>query len=66
MYAIGDDELDKKPPLGKTVKCKLCGKRHRVEYGTTEVNGVKVESKLFAFFSCGKNTYLAGISGKAI
>jgi hypothetical protein len=66
MFAIGNDELARKPLLGKTVKCKLCGKRHKVEYGTTIKDGVKVESKLLAFYSCGKKSYVCGVNGKMI
>lgn len=53
MIAIGNEEIDKLPPLGKTVKCWICGKRHKVKSVST-----------LAFFYCGKSTYLCGINGK--
>ena len=63
MFAIGNDELKRKPLLTDIIKCKICGKAHKIEYGKDE-NGK--ESKLLAFFKCGDKTYLAGIDGKDI
>jgi len=67
MFSIGNDELEGKPEIGKTVKCKHCGKWHGVRYGDEVLeNGTKVSSKLLAFYKCGDKTYLCGINGKEI
>ena len=63
--AVGNDELENMPKLDKTIKCWMCGKRHKVKYGDEILSdGTKKPSKLLAFFNCGKNAYLAGINGK--
>jgi hypothetical protein len=63
MLSVGHEELGK--PLGKTVLCWKCGKRHHVQYGeTVGADGVKVPSKTLAFFRCGSSAYLCGINGK--
>ena len=55
MLAIGKDELAKLPPLGKTVKCWKCGKRHHVQAALAGLS----------LFKCKGTTYLCGIGGKA-
>jgi hypothetical protein len=51
MFAIGDDELDKKPDLGKTILCK-CGKRHRVQYGEEVLaDGTKNQASYWHFIN---------------
>ena len=61
--AVGNDELGGE--LGKTVKCWICGKRHRVSYGEkVNADGSKEPSKTLAFFKCRGKTYLCGIDGK--
>jgi PHP family Zn ribbon phosphoesterase len=68
-FAISNGELDDKPALGDTVKCKICKKYHDVEYGDIiEKDGSKTESKMLAFVKCPKNgkNYLVGINGKMI
>jgi hypothetical protein len=65
MIAIGNDELEAAPQLGKTIKCPICGNRHKVEYAEEILaDGTKRPSKLLAFYRCGGNSYLAGIDGK--
>lgn len=67
MLAIGNEELEDAPNIGKTIHCTRCGQRHRVEYGDkVEKDGTKTPSKLLAFVRCQKNTYLVGINGKDI
>lgn len=66
MFAIGNDELDKLPKLGKTIRCK-CGKRHRVRYGEEVLaDGTRKPSKMLAFYKCKGISYLAGINGREI
>jgi hypothetical protein len=66
FFAIGNDELEKKNPLGETFKCPHCGLDHPVEFGDEVIDGVKVPSTLLAFYKCGEKTYLCGINGKAL
>lgn len=67
MFAIGNNELGNKPAIGTHIICYSCGKRHRIQYGN-EVNkdGTKTPSKLFAFYKCRGELYLAGVNGKDI
>ena len=65
FVAFGNDEIAAAPALGKTVRCWMCGKAHRVEYADKVLpDGSKVPSTLMAFFKCGKQSYLCGIDGK--
>jgi len=67
MLAIGNDEIEKAPPLGDFILCTVCGKRHRIEFGDEVLkDGTKKQSKLLAFYKCGGKSYLAGINGKDI
>ena len=63
MFAIGQGEIDNSPPLGKTIKCFMCKKRHKVGFAKDK-NGN--ETKMLAFYKCGKDSYLCGINGKDI
>ena len=66
MFAIGNDELDKAPKLGKSILCK-CGKRHKILYGNQILaDGTKEKSAALALYKCQGKTYLAGIHGKDI
>ena len=66
-FAIGNDELNEKALLGKTIACKMCGKRHRVTYGHQILqDGTKELSTALAFYKCGRKSYLAGIDGKQV
>lgn len=55
FFAIGNDELDEKPLAGKSVKCKVCGKRHKLKTSST-----------LGFYTCDQKIYLAAIEGKLI
>jgi len=67
MFAIGNDEKEKAPELGKIIQCYQCGKRHRIRYGHEVLkDGTKVPSDKLAFYKCGDSDYLAGINGKDI
>ena len=67
MLAIGNEELEGKPFLGKTVKCWICGKRHEHYFGKAKnADGVLEPCKTLSFMKCPKtgSTYLCGIDGK--
>lgn len=67
FVAIGNDELGKCKPLGKTVSCNRCGKRHKVRYGESVLkDDTKVPSKLLAYVKCNGSLYLIGIDGKKL
>lgn len=73
FFAIGNNELAEKKPIGKTVLHKLCGKRHIVKYGTsrkydpvTKKYGEPEESKTLGFVNCGKKFYLVSVAGKEL
>ena len=67
MFSISNKEIDDCPKLGKTVLCRMCGKRHRISYGESVLDdGSKVPSNMFAFYKCNGQEYLAGINGKDI
>ena len=57
FFAIGNEEIQKAPMLGKKIVCDRCGKTHIVRYGKKEIN---------AFYKCSGKEYLAGINGKDI
>lgn len=68
MFTIGNDELANCPLVGETIKCKICGEIHNVEYGDKiNSDGTKEKSDL-AFIKCPSNgnCYLVGIVGKEI
>lgn len=67
FFAVGNDELEQAKPLCKSIKCSMCGKRHKVEYAEEVLaDGTKVPSKLLSFYQCKGESYLAGINGKDI
>jgi len=64
--AIGNDELGESD-VGETIKCKRCGKRHKVRYGERVLaDGTWQPSKLLGFIKCGGKPYLVAINGKLI
>jgi hypothetical protein len=72
-FAIGNNELKEKKLIGKTVICKNCGKKHKVEYGTSKkYNPIKKQwsepklDKTMGFVQCGKKSFLVSIAGKAL
>ncbi len=67
MFAIGNDELENAPELGKSITCHICGKKHKTMYADEVMkNGTKNASRLLAFFKCRGKSYLAGINGKDV
>ena len=66
-FAIGREEINRAPKLGKIITCGMCGKRHRIKYGKKILrDGSKEPSTLLAFYKCKGNAYLAGIDGMDI
>ena len=61
-FAIGNEELVDKKPVGRTATCPKCKKKHLVEYGTTEG---KINNTL-GFVTCKKTTYLVSVAGKEL
>lgn len=67
MFAISQDEIDRLPPLGKTIKCTRCGKRHKVSFAEAiKSDGTRVKDDFLAFVKCGKKSYLVGIAGRRL
>jgi hypothetical protein len=67
MFAIGNEEMEEAKKIGDFILCKLCGERHRIEYGEKILkDGTKKPSKLLGFYSCQGKKYLASIAGKDI
>jgi hypothetical protein len=66
-FAIGNNELAVKKPIGKMVKCPHCGKLHKVKYGeTVNKDGTRTPSKTLGFVDCGKSSYLVAVAGKKL
>jgi len=66
FVAIGNDELGESD-VGETLKCKRCGKKHKVEYGEEILkDGTRIPSKLLGFIKCRGKAYLVAINGKLI
>lgn len=63
MFAIGNEELKKLKPIGKTVKCPSCQKRHRIKF-PTDLAGKEVTD--LGFVECGGETYLVSVAGKEL
>ena len=69
LFTISNEEINSKSTLGTTVKCKVCGELHDVQYGDIiEKDGSLTPSKMLAFIKCPANgeSYLVGIEGKEI
>ena len=67
MFAVSNAELQAAPGIGKTLKCHMCGKRHKVRYGDKiREDGVRVPSKLLAYYKCGNASYICAIDGKEV
>jgi hypothetical protein len=62
FVAFGNNELKNKPIAGKTIKCKKCGKMHKIKYGTTDG---KI-NKMVGFTECGKSLYMVTLDGKVV
>jgi len=72
FFAIGNDELSEKPKAGKTITCRVCGKKHKIEFGKSKkilLDGIWSKPRIYkemGFYNCGKKTYLASVGGKLI
>ena len=65
FVAIGNDELGE--DVVKMLKCKRCGKRHKVRYGERVLSdGTRQPSKMAGFIICRGKAYLVAINGKRI
>lgn len=62
FVAFGNNEISTMPPVGETISCKRCKKKHKITYGTTDGK----ENRMLGFVKCGKATYLATIEGREI
>lgn len=66
MFAIGCDEPEKNPLLGRTITCRVCGEDHRVLNGKSQnSDGEWVESGIVQYFLCKGTPYLCGIGGRS-
>lgn len=65
VLAISNDEIAALSPLGKTVRCWICGSDHDVDPPAVarSADGTE-EPSVLAFMTCGEKTYLCGIKGK--
>jgi hypothetical protein len=63
MMAVGNDELGKSIPDDARVQCHICGRAHKIQYGKSQ-NGE--ETRLLAFYRCGKSSYVCGIAGRLL
>jgi len=62
---VGNDELGE--PLGASIKCRMCGIDHAIEFGERILpDGRREESRSLSFYRCGKAFYLAGIDGREL
>ena len=73
MFSISNSELEEKPVVtSATVKCGMCGKRHKIKYGTSRklledgTMGNPTVSKTIGFYDCKGKSYLATIEVKLI
>jgi hypothetical protein len=61
MLAVSQSELDKAPVVGSRIRCRKCGKSHKIVNSTA--NG---QPGILQFYKCGRKLYLAGMFGKKI
>lgn len=70
MLAVRNSQLGEK--LHDTIECPHCGVEHNIENSgpstTIDIDGTVSQGPagLLQFYKCGKETYLAGIEGKAL
>lgn len=71
--AVGNNELEGKPLVFENdmVVCPHCGKKHKVETGTSrkwdDVEnkfGPEKKSNALQFFKCGQKSYICGVENK--
>lgn len=68
MFSMGNDELEKREPLGDFIYCDRCRKRHIIRYGKKVLpDGTEKLDKLLAYVKCddGKS-FVVGINGKKV
>ena len=70
MFTISNDELEKLPfATNTTIKCKVCGENHTIEYGDiVKEDGTKEKSKMIGFMFCPTNNecYMVTFNGKIV
>ena len=71
FIAVGEEELGR--PLGKTIKCSRCGKRHLVKNADSARTWSPITNEwtdgntgMLQFYKCGDDLFLAGILGREI
>lgn len=62
--AVANNELGAPLYKGDRIKCRACGRQHRVRLGTDAETGK--ESPLLQFVRCGKKSLLVGINGRRL
>ena len=63
-FAVGNNELENQPIIGKFTICPKCKKSHKVEYGKNTTNG-EINTTV-GFVNCGKKLYLVAVNGKVL
>jgi len=65
-FAVGNNELERQPKVGKTCICPNCKKRHKVSYGEDAKTGEV--STILAFVYCPKSgsSYLVAVNQKIL
>jgi len=65
-FAIGNNELEGQPKVGKTCICPNCKKKHKVDYGKDVKTGEV--STILAFVNCPKSeiSYLVAVNQKIL
>lgn len=56
MFVISNDEIENSPLLSSTIKCKICGEYHNVEFGDiVNEDDSKEKSEMLVFIKCPTN-----------
>ena len=69
MFTISNSELSNAAPLYSEIKCRDCGKPHKVMCGKEETkDGSLIDSDLLQYYVCNETGkyYLAGINWKRV
>lgn len=69
MIGFGNEELDKAPPITRTIECPHCGELHEVKESITSWSTHPEDIGKpggIHYYVCQGTTYLAGIDGKLI
>lgn len=66
FVSFGNDELDvaEEMNIGDKIPCLRCHRTHKVDGGVDTKTGSK--SSLLLFYKCGRDVFLAGVSGKSV